>query len=163
MTFKKLIRPTLILIAFTLFLLLAGCEAYKTETAPPEYVGTWIGLGMNQISNEFLNQRQVPLFLEIKQNGAVSGYVGDASFKNSKLETPAWWMKVVGKKQPRIVLTLDGYIVNRESFRREGGIIVFEGFQDNELVCHFTSTGSQASVRNMVLSVTNIRLHHPKQ
>jgi hypothetical protein len=162
MTKHNFQQIALLLLAVTTFLLLTGCEAYKPSTPPPAYQGTWVGLGHNQLSNEFLDQRQVAFFMEIKANGNISGYVGDATFNNTKLLAPAWFMKVLGNKKYKAVVTLNGYIVNRESFRREGGTLTFEGIKDDELVCHFSSTGSQASVRNMVLSVNDIRLHHPR-
>ena len=142
---------------------ITGCETYKQATPPSEMVGTWIGLGRNQLSNAFLDQREIPVFISISDNGSIAGYVGDAGIEKTTLATPVWWFKIFSKSKYKTTFKLQGNIVNRESFRRDGGILVFEGFEDEDLICHFTSTGSQVNSQNMVLSVTNIKLHHPNQ
>jgi len=158
----KHLRLNLILsvnLLLLILLLTTACNGNKQPVPPAEMVGTWVGLGRTMISNEYLNQREIPFMLSIEQNGTVTGYVGDSSMMKTKLEITAWWLRLIGKDKYRVAVSLNGNIVNRESFRRDGGTIVFESITDEELLCSFTSTGTQINTENLTLSVQDIKLH----
>jgi hypothetical protein len=156
------ITPLLIVAALVLMLFsVTACDSYKQAIPPTELTGVWVGLGQNKLGNEFLNQREIPVMLDISDKGVVNGFIGDADFPRTNLTSPAWWLKIFGKKGYRLDLTLTGNIVNRESFRRDGGILTLGRVKDGELLCHFTSTGSQVSSKNLILEIKEIKLHHP--
>ena len=141
---------------------LTACNSYRQSIPPKEITGVWVGLAQSGLSSEFLSQREIPIYLEISQKGEAQGSIGDADFGLTPLQKPAFWLKIFGKKGYRIKFVLAGNIVNRESFKRDGGTLVIEGVNDDdELICHFTSTGTQVNSKNMVLTMKNIKLHHP--
>jgi hypothetical protein len=154
-----------ILFNFTVMILMlfliTACDTYKAKFPQDDYVGNWIGLGQNQLSNEFLDQREIPVFITISETGVLTGNIGDADIQKTTLKAPTWWMKLFTKNKYKASLRLVGNIVNRESFHRDGGTLTIEGFKEGDLICHFNSTGSQVNVKNMALSVTDIKLHHP--
>jgi len=147
--------------AFLLIMILfvvSACETTAEAKPPAEYIGNWVGLGRTMISNEYMNQRQVPFMLIIEENGTVTGYVGDASIMKTKLNKPVWWLKLIGQKKYKASFTLSGNIANRESFHREGGTIHIDKMVDGELLCTFNSTGDQVSTNNLILTVKDIKL-----
>jgi len=139
-------------------IMLTACDVTKEAKPPKEWVGRWAGLGKVTIPSEHLNQRQVAFMLVIDQNGDVTGYVGDASIARTKLLKSPWWLALLGQKSHKVVMRLDGNIVNRESFRREGGTLTLHKLENDELLCSFSSTGSHASIDNLILTVTEIKL-----
>jgi hypothetical protein len=144
-------------------IILTACESKKETVPKPELEGTWIGLGRVMISNEYLTQREIAFMVNIEKSGKVTGYVGDAEMSRSKLQKSAWWLALLGKGKYSVTFKLGGSIVARESFNRDGGTIIFDGFKDEELLAHFLSTGNQVSTSNLELEVRDIRLSHPRQ
>jgi len=149
-----------LLLILTLFVI-SGCQAEPEFKAPKEYVGNWMGLGKIMLSNEFLNQRQLPFMLIIEENGSVTGYVGDASIIKTSLKKPTWWQKLTGKGKYTATFTLTGKLIENEDFARSGGTITFDGFDKKELLCHFISTGKTKGEGDPALVVEEIRLYQP--
>jgi hypothetical protein len=155
---------SLLLIALTLSLFfITGCDTVKEKVPKPDMEGTWTGLGRTMLSNEYLNQREIPVMLIIEKNGYVTGYVGDASIMKTKLLKPAWWLALVGMSKYKAAFKLSGGIVSRESFSRDGGTITIESVKDGEMLCSFQSTGNQINSNNLALEIRDIRLTRPKQ
>lgn len=158
---KQLFRFAMLLLFIVIIMFISGCDMFKPTRPTPEMIGTWIGLGRVTIPNEYLDQREIPFGIYIDENGTVTGTVGDASIHKTKLQRTSWWYRLFTKSEYKTVFNLYGNIVNRESFRRDGGTLVFNGFEDDELICSFTSTGTHVSSTNLALSVVEIRLRRP--
>lgn len=150
-----------ILLLFALFALTA-CSTAREAAPPTAYVGNWYGLGRVTIPSEYMNQRQLSFALVIEENGNVKGYVGDAFIERTKLMKSAWWMGLIGRKYHNASFSISGAIVTRESFRREGGTLTIHKLENDELLCSFNSTGSHASVDNLMLTVRDIKLARVK-
>jgi hypothetical protein len=105
----------------------------------------------------------MPFMLIIEANGNVSGYCGDAVIAKTKLQKPAWFLSLVGQKKYRATFKLSGSIVTRESFNRDGGTLVIDKMEENEMYCTFKSTGSQTSSNNLALQIKDIVLRRSQQ
>ncbi len=155
---KSSLVMTLILFAVIMFTFTA-CDPNKKLSPPSQMVGTWVGMGRVMISNEYLNQRQMPVMLIIEDDGIITGFIGDASIQKAKLQPANLFVKLFGKVKYVSAFKLDGSIVNRESFRRDGGTVEFENISENEITCSFKSEGSQMSSTNIELVVKDIKLN----
>jgi hypothetical protein len=162
MSKHKLISLLLLTLLAVSLLILTACESNKEAIPPPEMEGTWIGLGRVMLSNEYLNQREIPFMVTIEKSGKVTGYVGDAEIGRTTLQKSAWWLTLIGRSKYFTTFKLGGSIASRESFTREGGTITFDGFKEGDLLAHFESTGNQVNTNNMALEVRDIRFNHPK-
>jgi hypothetical protein len=150
------------LIVIVLLFALSSCSNSQQSAVPPEMVGTWVGLGHHLLAAEFLDQKQIPFMLIIGQNGELTGYIGDATIQKTSLQSSAWWLKLIGREKFRSKVLLRGNIVNKEGFSREGGTLFFNKFTADEIICNFTSIGSQVDANNMVLPIRDITLRHPE-
>lgn len=119
--------------------------------------GIWAGLGYVQLSNQYLNQRQVSVMLDIDSLGVVYGAIGDAYFQKVRLRGPNWLSRLFGNKKYFVTVSLQDPIVKYENFRRPGGTLTIEKAKNKELLCTFTSTGSETDKANPVLVVTDIK------
>ena len=150
---------TLIIVITCILFAFTACDKNKKLVPPSQMLGTWVGMGRVLISNEYLNQRQMPVMLVIEEDGTITGYIGDASIQQGTLLPAHWWQKLMGKEKYRSSFKLEGFIVNGEKFKRAGGNISFEKIGENELTCSFASDGSQVDSTNIVLTVGDIQLH----
>jgi len=169
-------------------LILSSCATSSDVKPPDNMIGTWAGLGRNTMSSEFLDQREVPFMLIISDKGTIKGYVGDAMIANALFEKTSLLKRFFNKAKYQTTFQLSGNIINRESFRREGGTLFFnkakyqttfqlsgniinrESFRreggtlffnkisSDELLCSFSSTGSQVSADDLILNVKDIVL-----
>jgi hypothetical protein len=160
---KRLNAVLLLAVTFLTLFIVTACETAQETIPTPEMEGTWIGIGKVMISNEYLNQRELAFMVEIAHNGNVTGYCGDATLLKTRLQKPAWFLGLIGKKKYSATFKLGGAIASRESFSREGGTITFDGVKDGEMLAHFVSTGSQVNSENLTLEVRDIRMAHPGQ
>jgi hypothetical protein len=151
-----------ILLLITLALL-AGCGKPSDAIPPAEMVGSWIGLGNITLSNEYLEQRELGFMLIINAEGGLTGYAGDAAIVATKLQKQGWLQRLMGNKALTATFVLDGNLIGREKFQRDGGTIVFKKSGNNELLCTFTSTGIPDSRENQPLTVESIRLRPVEQ
>lgn len=158
-SFVKCIFMSLLLIVM---LFLTACETSKQINSPQEMVGTWVGLGKNMMSNEFLDQREIPVMLIISEKGTIKGFIGDAQIDSAFLEKAPLWASIIGKEKFRSKFDLSGYIINKESFKRDGGTLLFQKITSDEIVCAFNSTGSNVSSDNLILPVKDITLNRAK-
>jgi hypothetical protein len=155
---SKIVNRIAMVLLLVLMLAITACETSKQVNSPQEMVGTWVGLGKNMMSNDFLDQREIPVMLIISEKGTLKGYIGDAQIGSAFLEKAPIWSKLLGNEIYRSTFDLSGYIINRESFRRDGGTLLFQKISNDEIVCAFNSTGSKVSSDKLILPVKDITL-----
>jgi len=143
-------------------LILSSCATSSDVKPPDNMIGTWAGLGRNTMSSEFLDQREVPFMLIISDKGTIKGYVGDAMIANALFEKTSLLKRFLNKAKYQTTFQLSGNIINRESFRREGGTLFFNKISSDELLCSFSSTGSQVNADDLILNVKDIVLRKQK-
>jgi hypothetical protein len=154
----------LLFLSIILAMALAGCSSSGATVSPPsDMIGSWAGSGRSMISDEYLSQKDIPIELHVMTNGTVSGKIGEAEFTKASLVKTPWYMVLFGKDKYRVAFDLGGSIVSRENFRRKGGTIYFTKFSQEEIVCSFTSYGSQVKSDELVLSVKDIFLSRMTQ
>jgi len=160
---KRLIfMPLMVIVALTA-LTISGCGGNPDEkiSPPQEIVGTWLGTGLHNLSSEYLDQKEIPVKLDIASNGDITGFIGDAQFSKTHVQQTVWYLRLIGKPTYFAELSLGGDIVRRESFSRKGGTLLFDKYTADEMTCEFVSTGSRISMKDMQLHIKGITLNHP--
>jgi hypothetical protein len=161
----KSIKKIIMLVSLIAILLvtLTACSASQRVPVPQEMLGTWVGLGHHTLPSEMLDQKEIAMMLMIDDKGSIAGYIGDATIQKTTLQKTAWWLRLIGKEKYRAAIRLSGDIVQHESFHRDGGTLFFDKISQDNLVCRFTSVGSQVNSKNMALPLVDIELRHPEQ
>ncbi len=92
--------------------------ADKTDGPTKSMIGDWKGSA--RIIVTWCRQNNLPLQLRIRENGTVTGSVGDATLKMGKLKRNRGWLgrKLKVKTDYIITGTLEGSIIAAEGIRR---------------------------------------------
>ncbi len=124
----------------------------------PEMIGHWDGNG--RIIVTWCEQTNVAVALQIKDDGTVSGKVGDATLENGRIERNRGWIgrKLNLKTDYVITGRLSGPIVASEEITRSAVSMPFN-FRNDAFVGGLHTSGSKfGGKEKMILSATSLSL-----
>ena len=140
-------------------LLVSGIAFGAEKTVTPAMVGQWRGNA--QIIMTWCQETNLPVSIQIKTDGSVSGKVGDATLANGQLERNRGWIgrKLHVKTDYIITGRLEGPIVAREKIHRSGVSIPLN-FSGGAFVGGVHTSGTHLGGKErMVLSAGSLTLH----
>jgi hypothetical protein len=150
-------------------IMISGCAA-SAQTAPttapvpttqsaPGLAGRWTGSATIVVN--WTRLKQLPVKLDIAEDGSVTGTVGDASLVNGRLRSSrgALQRSLGWGRDYRIHGQLQGDLIAAEKIRRDAVDVVFDQMDELTLVGGLTSSGTEfGGKESMKLAAGNMRL-----
>ena len=140
------------------------CSAIAADNKfPPAMNGSWSGDA--KIIVTWCKQEKLPLQLTIRNDGTVSGRIGDAVLKDGKLARNRGWIgrKLNIKTDYIITGRMVGEVVAAEKIARNS-VSMPINFQNGQITGGLHTNGSKAGGKSaMKLSASDLKLERPKK
>jgi hypothetical protein len=147
-----------VILAITVFIVLIGLTSasyanpVRSPEVPNHLVGKWEGAVRPGVI--WVEAKSIPVTVAIKQNGEISGMLGDATIVNGTVidRTKTFLGKVMDHRGYIVQVKLQGNIIDAEQIHRRSANIFFLDFKDGEWQnCSFHSSGTEIGGKKMMV------------
>jgi beta-lactamase regulating signal transducer with metallopeptidase domain len=133
-------------------------ENSESSVVPQKFVGRWSG--RSKIIVNWTRQRWLPIDIEIKPDGTVTGQVGDSELRDGVFRLRDWFTRLFNPDSKMIRGNLSGAIIKNEGIEREYiNLLVHNDLSDGKIIGGFHTSGWHiGGKKTMVMSGTEMVL-----
>lgn len=151
---KRIIFITIVL---SFFLVCVAQASISKNLVAVKAVGNWIGKG--KIIVNWCKQDSLTLDITIKEDGTVTGNIGDATIEKGKISKRNPIMRLLGNGKYIIHADLNGCLVKDEDIQRKSVHLMLLDFKDDLIEGEINTSGSKTGGKaKMYMKIVNIKL-----